>query len=295
MPIRLYRAEDSEAVVRLSADCVRSEADFVLNPMWESEEEFLAEFVRHGIAPEEHLLVADAGEGEVLGLSGFLRPYGADAAGMFCPIVARGERGRGLGGELLRAALAHGVERLGLRVATAGIGTRNRAGYSLLCAHGFRPVRQHFLMRCDERPARGRPPIPGLELGPASAEHLPAVLEIYTSCGFDPRSAGEMRRLFEDGRHFHAVARHDGKVVAFAELETHWPRRNWVAFAGVTTALRDRGVGSALVAWAVAHQLDAGAETALLMLSPANRTALRAYEKVGFRRVRLFDVLEKVL
>ena len=31
------------------------------------------------------------------------------------------------------------------------------------------------------------------------------------------------------------------------------------------------------------------------MLSPANRTALRAYEKVGFRRHRLVDVLEKNL
>ena len=35
--------------------------------------------------------------------------------------------------------------------------------------------------------------------------------------------------------------------------------------------------------------------SALLLLSPANRTALRAYEKSGFRRHRLVDVLEQAI
>lgn len=267
----------------------------MLNPMWEDEKELAAEFARHRISPEEHLLVADGGAGDVLGLSGFLRPTGAEAAGLFCPIVDRRERGRGLGGELLRAALDHGLRNLGIRVATAGIGTRNRAGYALLTAHGFRPLRQHFLMRCDRKPEPGRPPVANLELAPAETSDLASILEIYAACGFDARSAEEMRELFEDGRHVHAVARHDGKVVAFAELETHWPRRPWVSFVGVASELRDRGVGSALVAWAVARQFDAGAEAALLLLSPSNRTAVRAYEKVGLRRARLVDVLVRGL
>jgi len=84
-------------------------------------------------------------------------------------------------------------------------------------------------------------------------------------------------------------------VVAFAEIETHWPQRVWVAYIGVAAELRDRGLGSTLVAWALAQLFEAGARSALLMLSPANRTALRAYEKVGFRRHRLVDVLEKRL
>jgi ribosomal protein S18 acetylase RimI-like enzyme len=62
---------------------------------------------------------------------------------------------------------------------------------------------------------------------------------------------------------------------------------------GVEPALRDRGLGSALAAWLLARQFEAGAESALLLLSPANRSALRAYEKVGFRRHRLVDVLEQ--
>ena len=104
-----------------------------------------------------------------------------------------------------------------------------------------------------------------------------------------------MQRALADGRHAHAVAREAGRVVAFVELETHWPRRVWVAFVGVAPELRDRGLGSALVSFALARRFAAGAESALLMLSPANRTALRAYEKVGFRRHRLVDVLERAI
>ncbi len=96
-----------------------------------------------------------------------------------------------------------------------------------------------------------------------------------------------------DGRHAHAVARSNDSIVAFTELETHWSRRVWVAFVGVATDRRDRGLGSSLVGWALRRRFEEGAQSALLLLSLANRTALRAYEKVGFRRHRLIDVLEK--
>ena len=152
MQIRPFRQQDAPALVELSLECARGETDFVLNPLWESEDELSAEFGRLGIAPADHVLVADAGAGEVVGLAGFVRRPGADAAGMFCPIVRRGERGRGVGGELLRAALRLGRDELGIRLMSAGIATRNRAGYSLLTSHGFRPVRQAFLMKCESAP-----------------------------------------------------------------------------------------------------------------------------------------------
>jgi len=295
MEIRPYRGEDAEALSALSAACARGEGDFVLNPVWETEAELVAEFSRFGIDPESHLLVADEGAGEIAGFAGFLRQPGADMAGLICPVVKRGGRRRGVGGELLRAAQTLATDELGIRFMTAGIGTRNRAGYSLLSSHGFRPVRQHFFMRCDVRPSVPDPPVAGLSLESATSDDADAILEIYRACGFDPRSPEAMRACFRDGRHALAVARHSGRVVAFTELETHLPRRVWVAFVGVTGALRGRGVGSALVAWALERRFDAGAESALLLLSPANRTALRAYEKVGFRRSRLIDVLEKSL
>jgi ribosomal protein S18 acetylase RimI-like enzyme len=292
MVIRPFQSGDAPALAALAAYCARGEADFVLNPLWETEDELFAEFKRFAIAPEEHLLVADAGDGEVLGLVGFLRLPGASQAGLCCPIVRRGERGRGIGGELLRAARELGHSKLGIQLATAGIGTRNRAGYALLTSLGFRPARQHFLMRCDRKPEPPPPPIEGLMLDVAQDDDAHAILAIYAACGFEQRSLEKMESVLATQRHTHAVARHEGRVVAFAELETHWPRRIWVAYVGVDPMLRDRGLGSALVAWALAQQFEGGAHTALLLLSPANRTALRAYEKVGFRRYRLIDVLE---
>jgi len=296
MPIRPFRLADAPALAALAVDCARGDTDFVLNPLWESTDELNAEFARFGISPQEHLLVADGGDdGHVQGMVGFLRRPGDRSAGMLCPIVHRGERGRGIGGELLRAAQRHGAAQLGIDLVTAGVGTRNRGGYALLTSHGFRPVRQAYVMKCEREPAVPELPIAGLAIEPAHPDDAEAILELYLSCGFESRSEARMREVQGDGRHAHAVARRGGEIVAFVELETHWPQRPWVAFVGVTKELRDRGLGSSLVAWLLARQFAAGAKAALLALSPANRTALRAYEKVGFRRFRLIDALERKL
>jgi ribosomal protein S18 acetylase RimI-like enzyme len=296
MPIRPFRPTDAPALAALAVDCARGEADFVLNPMWESADELFAEFARFAIDPREHLLVADQGDdGEAQGMVGFLRRPDDRSAGMLCPIVRRDERGRGLGGELLRAAQRHGAEQLGIDLVTAGIGTRNRGGYALLTSHGFRPMRQAFVMKCERAPEVPELPIAGLEVDVARPEDAEAILEIYLSCGFESRGEERMRAVLEDELHSHAVARHGSEIVAFVELETHWPQRPWVAFVGVIKERRDRGLGSSLVAWLLARQFAAGAKTGLLALSPANRNALRAYEKVGFRRYRLIDALEKKL
>lgn len=294
MEIRPFRPEDAEGLAELSAYCMKGETDFVLNPYWQTADELFAEFERFGIDPGEHLLVADAGGGDVLGMAGFLRRPGSSEAGMCVPIVRRGERGKGLGGELLRAARQHGAGPLGIRLVTAGIGTRNRAGYSLLTSLGFRPVRQHFLMRCDEKPAAS-PAGEGVVLEDAKPDDADAILAVYSQCGFEARDAAAMRRALEDGRHAHVVARRDGEVVGFSELETHWPTRVWLSYVGVAPDARDGGIGTTLVTGSIATQFERGAETALLLLSPANRTALRAYEKSGFRRHRLVDVLEQAI
>lgn len=291
MTVRPFRPGDAPALAALTAACARSEADFVLNPMWESEEEVLGDFSRQGVDPEDHLLVAEADGGGLRGTVGFLRPPESDMAGLVCPVVERRERGRGLGGELLRASLALAGES-GVKLLTAGIGARNHAGYALLASAGFRPVRQHVLMRCEERPKTPPPPVEGLSFEPAGPADAEAIHEIYDSCGFASRDAKEMQGFIAGRRHSHAVARQGGRVVGFAELETHWPHRPWVAYVGVVQELRDRGVGSGLVGFALAGAFDAGATAALLLLSPANRTAFRAYEKVGFRRHRVVDVLE---
>jgi len=294
MPIRPFRVEDAPALASLAASCARGESDFVLQPLWETEEELFADFERHGIEPEEYLLVADAGDGTVAGMAGFLRFPGDAAAALIPPVVERAARGRGLGGELLRGALELGRER-GVKLASAALGERNRAGYALLAAYGFRPVRQHFLMRCGRALAAAGALPAGLAIEPAASEDLPAISELYAEAGFPDRTPEAMRAALEDGHHAHAVARLHGKVVAFVELDAFSSRRVWVSFVGVARELRERGVGTGMVRFALARAFAAGADHALLLLSPANRAALRAYEKTGFRRHRLIDVLERGL
>lgn len=294
MPIRPFRPADAAALAALSRSAARGETDFVLNPLWDDAEDLFAEYDRHRIDPEEHLLVAEGALG-VEGCVGFVRQPQGTSAGLVCPIVAPETRGRGLGGELLRAALAHGSDALGVKLVSAAIGVRNRAGYALLTALGFRAQRQHFLMRLDGKPAALRLPLAGLELAPAEPADVAAVLAIHAACGFEPRDEAAMRAVLADRRRAVFVARHEGRVIAFAEIERHWPARPWVAWVGVEGGLRDRGVGSALVAFALARERERGAGSALLLLSPGNRTAVRAYEKVGFRRHRVVDVLERGL
>lgn len=293
MPIRHFRPADAAALAALARSAARGETDFVLNPLWEHEDDLFAEYDRHGVDPEEHLLVAEGPAG-VEGCVGFVRRPRATTAGLVCPIVARETRGRGVGGELLRAALAQGADPLGVKLVSAAIGVRNRAGYALLTALGFRARRQHFLMRLDAKPAAPRL-ADGFELAPAAAADAAGVLAIYAACGFELREEDAMREALADRRRAVAVARHGGRVVAFAEIERHWPARPWVAYVGVESRLRDRGVGSALVAFALGREFERGAQSALLLLSPGNRTAVRAYEKVGFRRHRVVDVLERGL
>jgi len=290
--IRPFRRSDAEPLARLAATFARAETDFVLNPLWETEDELFAEFERHGIAPEEHLLVAEDEIGGPLGVVGFLRYAGEGTAALIAPIVEREERGRGVGGRLLRAAFELGGS-LGIKLITGALGSRNRSGHSLLTAHGFRPVRQHVFMQCGQ--PRTVPAAAGIEFGVAGEADVDEMLELLTEAGFPRPTEERMRRELADGKHAWAVAKKDGHDIAFVELETHWPRRVWVSYVGVVGSSRERGVGSSLVAWALGQQFDRGAEKAMLMLSPANRAALRAYEKVGFDRFRLIDVLEKPL
>ena len=294
MQLRPFQARDAPALARLASSYARGETDFVLHPLWETPDELHAEFALHGIAPEDHLLVADGGDGRPLGMAGILRFPGETAAAVIPPVVERQERGKGVGGELLRASLEL-AKREGVKLASAAVGSRNRSGYALLAAHGFRPVRQHFFMRAaGELAPPGKLP-DGVTLDAARHDDATAIHELYSDADFPPRAPDATRRALADGRHAHAVARRAGSVVGFVELDTHWPERPFVAFVGVDRSLRDRGLGTGLVRYALERAFSAGARTAQLLLSPANRAALRAYEKVGFKRFRLLDVLEKGL
>jgi len=266
--IRPYEARDSADVAAISATCARSEADFALNPLWETESELASEFARRGIDAASHLWVADAGDGEVLGFAGFLRDPGSAEAGLVCPVVVRGGRRRGIGGELLRATLEAGRDALGIRYTTAGIGTRNRAGYSLLSSHGFRPVRQHFLMRCTRRPAIATPPA-GLAFERAVDDDLDAVRTLYHACGFAKRSPEAMTATFGDGRHAHPGAR---------------DAYRWTPESGVYVRdeFRGRGIGRRLYERLIAVLRVQGFRSVVAGITLPNDVSVRLHERLGF-------------
>ena len=261
MPIRRFRPADAPALAALALDCARGETDFVLNPLWETADELFAEFARFEIRPEEHLLVADEGDdGEVQGMVGFLRRPRDRSAGMLCPIVRRKERGRGVGGELLRAAQRHGAEQLGIELATAGIGTRNRGGYSLLTSHGFRPVRQAYVMSCEQSPAVPEVPIAGLEIetrGPTTPRR-----SSRSTCRAASRAAARSacaRCSATGATRTRWRARAARWSRSSSSRRTGRSGRGWRSSAS-TKERRDRGLGSSLVAWLLARQFAAGAK-----------------------------------
>ena len=89
MTIRAFRPEDASALVAVAKSCARGETDFVLVPLWESERDLFAEFERHGVDPEQHLLVGEAGDGTRRRLRRLRAPAPRDRRG---PRVSRSSR-----------------------------------------------------------------------------------------------------------------------------------------------------------------------------------------------------------
>ena len=201
---------------------------------------------------------------------------------MLCPIVRRKDRGRGD----RRRAPARGAaaRRRPARHRARDRGHRHAQPRGLFAAHEPRLPARAPGVRDEVRARAGR--ARGADRRPRDRDRAAAgreaILELYLACGFESRSEERMREVLGDGRHAHAVARAGGELAAFVELETHWPKRPWVAFAGVDKERRDRGLGSALVAWLLARQFAAGAKAA-----PARALARQPHRAARVREGRL--------
>ena len=261
--------------------------------------ELFAEFERHGDRrPRSTCWSPTRATARRSACAGFLRFPGETAAALIPPVVARAAARQGRGRRAAARALDARPSALDVKLASAAIGSRNRAGYALLTAYGFRPVRQHFLMRCDDAArAAGHAAGRGSRSSAARPDDAGAILELYREAGF-PRAhargdAPRPRR--RPPRPRRRAPRRRGRGLRRAR---HPLARAavWVAFVGVdAVAARPRRRLRAGALGAGARSSTRGARSALLLLSPGNRSALRAYEKVGFRRHRLVDVLEKGL
>jgi hypothetical protein len=136
-------------------------------------------------------------------------------------------------------------------------------------------------MRCERARLSSEPAPPDLALETAQPGDADAILDLYSTCGFGPRSRERMQAVLSDGRHAHGVARAEGRVVAFVELETHWPRRVWVAFVGVAPQLRARGRLGA-TSWALGASSGRRRISLLMLLVMAAACGGRPFTATGW-------------
>lgn len=223
-------------------------------------------------------------------------------------------RGRGIGRRLLgeqldRAETMH-QERHPRHPARISMRPHDHvtSAVALAKAAGLQPVRHWFDMERDLRgdaPAGRVLPEP-LRLVPYAAErddevrrgHNSAFRDHYGSTERDPAT---WKQWFTGSRNFRAELSFlvldssvsdamAGYLLAYfyeADAAVDGYREAWIGQLGTLPGWRGRGVGTALLAYALAAYRAAGYEQAGLDVDSANGTgALGLYERVGFRTVR---------
>src|SRR6185503_17325359 len=110
---------------------------------------------------------------------------------------------------------------------------------------------------------------------PAACRHFVETLVVRAGCGpLDTRAS--------------RVAEVDGRIVG-AVLASRLSRTNGhICQVSVTPEWQARGLGTALMAWALGALEQQGLRTVSLSVTLANRPALRLYERLGFRTLRSF-------
>ncbi|MDX1644540.1 MAG: GNAT family N-acetyltransferase [Thermoanaerobaculia bacterium] len=140
-----------------------------------------------------------------------------------------------------------------------------------------------------------------MTIEPARAEHAAAMAELWERLGY-ATSAGDLeRRLsgFDTALHLTRVAVSEGDVVGFVHVfrSDRLDEEPFAELGGVIVAeaFRDRGVGRRLMRSAERWAQRSGCAL-LRVRSRADRgEAHRFYERVGYRRTKRQQVLEKEL
>ena len=277
--LRSFRPEDAERVVKLSRAALSRPEFQVGNPIWTTEDELRSELADWDPPPEDSLYVAEDESG-VIGFGGVEVPRGFPHAELFGPLVAKEARGHRLGTQLLEAS----VERAradGALPVYASVGTRNAAGQVLLERHGFtargRPQATFKLQPSAHRPLEQAPE--GVRVRLATADDLPATLELYRECfpaGQFPDAV--WRENVDHGTVY--AGEQDGRIVAVLNID---PSDRWIYHVGVTTSERNRGVGSYLLSRSLRSYWDEHPDQALgLDVDADNVPAIRLYRRQGF-------------
>lgn len=242
-------------------------------------------------SPARHLL-AVAGD-EVAGYASLTPAHGEHPA-MAEAAVAPGWRGRGVGGDLVAAALAAGGP--GARIWAHG---KLPAAQAVARRLGLSPVRELWQMR---RPL-ATPELPDVEVpdglmvgtyrGPADDAELLRV----NNAAFDwhPEQGGWSARELEERRAepwfdpaglFLAFdAREPQRLLGFHWTKVHRdedPPAGEVYVVGIDPAAQGRGLGRLLTLIGLHHLRDAGLDEVLLYTEADNAAAVRTYHGLDF-------------
>jgi ribosomal protein S18 acetylase RimI-like enzyme len=157
----------------------------------------------------------------------------------------------------------------------------------VLWANAFEQSREWWRMTLDELPNAGGPPdeiADGFVLRPARAEDADAIAEMDT-IAFPPPSLtpelvrtmvaqATLLRILDDTR--------ASRAAGFLQLRHDTPGAGYVADLAVHPEYHRRGLGEALMRWALAWFRSQGLQRAALQVNTDNAPAIALYRKLGF-------------
>lgn len=219
-------------------------------------------------------------------------------------VVAPAAEGHGVGTMLL-GWLEQRERELGRPVHRQLIAATNASGGRLLGRAGYERVRSNHILHRElgSEPAAGAAPggvslrVLDVELD-APALHALDAAAFAGQPGYEPESldaftAGHLGAHDVDPR-LSLVAERDGRIAGFLLARRREPEHvGHVDLLAVEPAAQRQGVGSALLAGAIASFAAAGLTAAELMVSSNNPRALRLYERHGLTERHRFDIYEK--
>jgi mycothiol synthase len=219
-------------------------------------------------------------------------------------VVAPAAEGHGVGTALL-VWLEQRERDSGRPVHRQLIAGANAAGERLLVRAGYERVRSNYILYRE----LGRDPASAAVPGGVSLRELDVALDAAALHALDAAAfAGQpgyelesLQTFTEEHLHAHdldpmlsVVAERDGQIVGFLVARRREPEHvGHVDLLAVEPAAQRQGVGSALLASAIASFVAAGLSGAELMVSSKNPEALRLYGRHGLTERHRFDIYEK--